>query len=215
MQSNPPDLGSLIRNKLRVALDVDGTLAYSYEQIVAQWNDINYTHYTVNDARANDFLSIMGMTQWDFKDQYELAWRINWRKIGAAVGEMELKRLVERFEVDLVTNRPRETLEGLTSWLELKFPDIKFNVVLASPREKFGGGYDIYIEDGDSLADIFVENSGKTEKRLFLVDAFCNRHRDYENHEGIKRVDSLGAAIGLLLKEAQTQNGQVRAKQKQ
>ncbi len=187
---------------MRVALDVDGTLAQSYEQMIAQWNREKNTNFTINDATTDNFGRIIGMTPEDFRRHYNAAWTENWREISASATAGEMRRFMASMEVDLVTSRPPETLEGLNNWLSLKFPGIKFNIVISGPKAKFGLDYDVYIEDGDTLAEAFVENAGKTKKRLLLVSAFCNRERDYERYEGITRVESLSEAIGLLLSDS-------------
>ncbi len=197
-------LASLIRKgRPRVALDVDGVLAHTYHTMIDEWNREKGSSYQFKDMKEYDEMrSNFGMALDDFVRIYTMAWADKWVDIKPSVSEAQLRPLVDHFEVDIVSSRPAELVAPLQKWMSANFPSMTFNIVRASAKGKFDLDYDIYIDDGNPLADRFVEDGGKAGKRLILISAPFNENRGYDRHEGITVARDLGVAIGMLTSTA-------------
>lgn len=186
--------------KPRLGLDVDGVLALLHQSIVDEWNRAKGTHYTVEDIDEwNLWDATIDMPKEKFFEMYHSLWNDKWKEIKPSVTDEELIKLLEHYDVDLVTHRGNGTVKSLESWLKLYYPNIKFNIVAVdSPEEKLKLPYDIYVDDGNPLADAMAHVRDK-HKLLFLIESPWNRGKGYEQKNNIIISKSLGDAIDMLI----------------
>ena len=189
--------------RVRVGLDVDGTLAHSQEAIVDEYNLRTKGSHTKEEFDSYNGWS-MPITDEEFSELHYTLWKDNWERIKPAVSERTLKKLVNACDVQLLTGIPKECGDGLNSWLGSNFPDTVMEIeYVVSLREKPYLGYDVLFDDADPVADEFIKVHAKG-MRLYLIDQPWNKGRRYEEEsDRITRVKSLSHGIDSLLSELQ------------
>jgi len=189
--------------RIRVGLDVDGTLAYSQEAIVNEYNIRTKSSHTKEELDSHTGWS-MPITHEEFSELHDMLWKDKWDRIKPAVSERTLSKLISACEVQLLTGIPEECDDGLRGWLCANFPDIEMRIkYVISLTEKPHLGYDVIFDDAEPVADEFIKVSAKG-KRLYLIDQPWNKRRRYEEENSrITRVESLSNGIECLLSELQ------------
>ena len=189
--------------RVRVGLDVDGTLAHSQEAIVDEYNLRTKGSHTKEEFDSYTGWS-MPITDEEFSELHYTLWKDNWERIKPTVSERTLKKLVNACDVQLLTGIPKECGDGLNSWLGSNFPDTEMKIeYVVSLREKPYLGYDVLFDDAEPVADEFLKVPAKG-MRLYLIDQPWNKRRRYEEEsDRITRVKSLSHGIGSLLSELQ------------
>ena len=187
--------------RVRVGLDVDGTLAHSQEAIVDEYNLRTKGSHTKEEFDSYNGWS-MPITDEEFSELHYTLWKDNWERIRPAISERTLKKLVNACDVQLLTGIPKECEYGLNSWLGSNFPDTVMEIeYVVSLREKPYLGYDVLFDDADPVADEFIKVHAKG-MRLYLIDQPWNKGRRYEEEsDRITRVKSLSHGIESLLSE--------------
>jgi 5'(3')-deoxyribonucleotidase len=189
--------------KIRVGLDVDGTLAHSQEAIVNAYNLRTNGNHTKEELDSHTGWS-MPITDEEFSELHYTLWKDDWERIRPAVSERTLSKLISACDVQLLTGIPEACDGGLRSWLGSNFPntDVKIRYVV-SLREKPYLGYDVLFDDADPVADEFLKVPVNGMK-LYLIDQPWNKRRRYEEESSrITRVESLSYGIESLLSELQ------------
>ena len=189
--------------RVRVGLDVDGTLAHSQEAIVNEYNNRTKGSHTKEELDSHNGWT-MPITYEEFSELHYMLWKDNWERIKPAVSERTLKKLVNACDVQLLTGIPEECGDGLRSWLGSNFPSIDMKIeYVVSLKEKPYLGYDVLFDDAEPVADEFLKVPAKG-MRLYLIDQPWNKRRRYEEESDcIKRVMSLSHGIDSLLSELQ------------
>ena len=189
--------------RVRVGLDVDGTLAYSQEAIVDEYNLRTKGSHTKEELDSHTGWS-MPITDEEFSELHYTLWKDNWERIRPAISERTLKKLVDACDVRLLTGIPRGCGDGLRSWLGSNFPNIDMEIeYVISLREKPYLGYDVLFDDAEPVADEFLKVPAKGT-RLYLIDQPWNKRRRYEEEsDRITRARSLSHGIDSLLSELQ------------
>lgn len=135
---------------LRIALDMDGTLADAIDTV--------FQHMGV-DATQDD------VTSWDwpveqfgadaFLDAFDYTWANKWQDIAPAENRLynTVRELVTDFHVDIVTAQPNHdgVTNGKRQWLDQH--SIPYNEIVPVPRDKTKADldYDVFIDDKPHL----------------------------------------------------------------
>ena len=180
------------RRRLRVALDVDDTVADISRVVLRKVNRELGTDYV--------FESIWGTWNsdkvlWDtYARFYEELWTKKHKTIRLFVDKRLLRQLARHYDISFVSARgwSRASAQGLADWLKHhKLENIPVEITNTSD-DKARLGYDVYIDD------YHVKVKGK--RMLLLIDYGHNRHiRESRN---VTRVRGVNDAIRLLIKRA-------------
>ena len=189
--------------RIKVGLDVDGTLAHSQEAIVNEYNIRTNGSHTKEELDSHTGWS-MPITHEEFSELHYTIWKDKWERIKPAVSENALSRLADVCDVQLLTGIPKECDDGLRGWLGSNFPNTAMEIrYVISLREKPYLGYDVIFDDADPVADELIKAPG-IGTRLYLIDQPWNKRRRYEEESSrITRVKSLSHGIESLLSELQ------------
>jgi len=192
-------MGGKDEKRIRVGLDVDGTLAHSQEAIVNEYNFRTGGSHTKEELDAYAGWS-MPITDEEFSELHYTMWKENWERIRPAISERTLSKLVNACDVQILTGIGQECDDGLRYWLGSNFPNTKLGIrYVLSLREKPYLGYDVIFDDADPVAEEFLKTPAKGMK-LYLIDQPWNKGRRYEEESSrITRVKSLEQGINHFL----------------
>ncbi len=153
--------------KLKVALDIDGTLADVYSFIINEWNRLSGKSFKISDADDyNPSKSKLQMPLEEFLRIYDDAWNENAMEICPTVTEQELNRFANHFNVEIVTRRSSSTKDSLHKWLKHNFPSLDFKVLLVEHiKDKLKLDHDIIIDDAPQIWTSFHQNDPLTESK--------------------------------------------------
>lgn len=194
--------------KIKIALDVDGVLANSQQAILDAWNEETGARHTLTEWNDWDLRkNALGLSGRKFVELYDKVWMTESERIAPTISEAYLMRLLSKFNVDIVTARPEAHRGDLDAWLRRNFPQVPLNVVLSEStlhggqgkaRSKFYLDYNVYIDDGNPLAEDMTKHSAGTGKLLLLIAAPWNENKGYESCDNIIAMGNLRAAIDML-----------------
>ncbi len=191
-------------NRKRVGIDVDGVLALLYDVLIAEYNALHKTSYTI-DAFSSWNKWEIPLTFSEFMGMYNEIWTKRWTDVKPSIPESALLPLLKRYDVDLLTHRPKGHEPYLRNWLGLYFPNIHGQLkirITDSPEAKVLHDHDFMFDDAPPLAEELIR-LGEAKPLLFLITQPWNRNEDYEKRSSaIRRVKNLKEGIGLLLKMA-------------
>lgn len=178
---------------MRIAVDVDGVLADLAGML------LKIIHEDTGVELGRDFIDEwefwykLSMTRQQFLQMLVRAWS-RWDEIGLVEDDAadDVEQLATLGEVDILTQRPAETVENVKRWL--RHHGIKYRaftwVPLKSSKTLFR--YDAYIDDSPRLAE---QLKGK-DRLLLLYDQPWNRK--IQKSGNIVRVTSLDEAYRFL-----------------
>jgi 5'(3')-deoxyribonucleotidase len=195
----------------KVGIDLDGTLALFHEAFISEYNNLNKTKYVVADFSSWSKWKIPISFQ-QFDEAYNEMWTGRWATIRPSIDESMLISLMEKFDVDIITHRPKDHEKSLHDWLSLYFPNAKPGLGLRitdTSEEKASHGHDFLLDDAPPLAEALIKR-GESKPMLLLITRPWNRQENYESHSRIiRRAESVNDAIKLLIRngaEPQTQS---------
>ena len=200
-QAGNMQAGNRQQARIKVGIDVDGTLAFSQRAIINEYN-----MKTASGHAIEELDSYIGwshpITEIEFSDLHFTLWKDNWKRIRPTVSEGQLLRLMEICDAELSTGIPSACDSGLKGWLNANFPNASMEIrYVMHMKEKMHMGYGVIFDDSTPVADEFLNlNAAKEGTRLYLIDQPWNRKRRYEEeNSGIIRVESIGKGIDHLL----------------
>jgi len=162
---------------MKIALDVEGTLADIHTMFLKRYNEKNSTNYSLEDIKW-DFGGIEFSIEEFFK-RTRKQWKREWKKIPGTEENiskaLEKIKNFDKIKLDIVTSR-EGCEEGMKNWLEKQgIPYSEFMV--ESDKHKLN--YDVYIDDNPNL-------SGKVENLLLYRRPW---NREIDNSEDTKIIE--------------------------
>ena len=158
------------------------------------------------------------MPRQTFIKLYTRTWNENSSEIRPCATEAQLSRLMEEYEVDIVSIRPNSMFESLDAWLRRNFPSLKFNIILTGDhtRSKLYNGHDIFIDDAPSLAKEFIDEEPETIGKHNFVPRhpWNERILSRNGRNTITIVRNLTHAISILTGEENVPMAGASARQK-
>lgn len=211
------ELKSLLRDGkgLRVAIDIDETLAMVHALMLANFNKAHGTNFTVKDHTDWDFRSI-GSSYSEMMPFYTQVWREQWREIPFAGDIKMLGELAGHYTVNLLTTRSATergmtggTVDAMNEWIRLHGIDLVLPApIICNPKQDKAIDFDyhIYVDDSPVLAKTVERMDGKS---LFLIDHPYNRCIS-DDGKKIIRVENAQKATAALISIARRAKRQVR-----
>ncbi len=187
--------------RLKVGIDMDGTLAKSHESIIDAYNSINRTSLSKSDITSWDDPGTGFMTHEEFNLFHYKAWEERWSDILPYASQDTLTELSESCDVEIVTGIPYSLRESVNSWLRMNFQGMAFEVRHVQISEKPFLGYDVLFDDANPVAEYFMKNNRKDE-RLYLIEQPWNKACNYHlMDDRIKVVKDLDSGIRELISD--------------
>ena len=146
------------KNKLRIALDLDGVLADTMQSVCAILNARRSgLKLSPEDFDRWNAWEIADITKQEFLRTLEEAW-FNWRDIPPIENNLAKKvsNLVRFGRVDIVTGRSEATIPSVKQWLRSNSISYDQFVRTAGTSAKAELDYDIFIDDSDHLMSILA-----------------------------------------------------------
>lgn len=177
---------------MKIALDFDGTLAYTQDLWVHEFNKQHPSKKAINsDVKSWGFFDKdpFNITTEEAFEIFDFCWR-HWELMKPLEVDQGLKieELKKLGKVHIVTSIIKNK-ESIKKWLtehEIQVDDTVFD------QEKWKLGYDIYIDD----SPIVAKEVDKVGKICLLYDQLWNR--DVKDNKNIKHVYNLNHAIDLI-----------------
>ncbi len=202
--------------KQRIALDMDDTLADTLSVVISRINRERGMSLTKADFKDWHMASLQkehGLS-WEYTyGIYHKVWVEEWESIPALASNGLLAEASKRFSIDIVTSRSEGSIRYCKEWLGRHYRDIEFGGIVRaeSVHEKALLDYDVYIDDGPTLADALIE-ANLPGRRMLIMDQVYNRHVKEDSHM-ITRVRDVNEALGLMLRKGDwTETGRTRNK---
>jgi len=170
-------------NKPKIAVDVDGVLADVYSPIFQMIG----LPYTWEDVKKWDFFDDLHVDRQTFWDAYKKLWSEEFHLIPLIEEDSPqiLAEFRKRFEVHIMTSRPKETFSGTVLWLRLH--GIEYDkLLLLSPltdKTELLHDYLCLIDDNPAFF---------RHPKVIIYDRPWNRHIE------AKRIRSLRELIDIL-----------------
>ncbi len=204
------ELKALLRDGqlLKIAFDIDGTLAMIDKPMIGMYNELKGTSYTENDMTDWNF-KLIGATYREMMNIYVDLWKNHYAEIKFAGDAKQIKELAKYYAIDIVTARDTDdskptgdTAKELSEWIGMhQLSGIPIRIV--SPNtNKANLDYQIYVDDSPRLAEKVV---GKEGKVLFLVHHPFNASI-HEDGQKIIRVADAKEATRILINEARKES---------
>lgn len=180
---------------MKIALDVDGVLADLAGNIIKIYEEQTGLKLTRDMITEWEFWLKLNMTRQQFMQLIILAWE-RWYEMAPLEDDLseDTEKLSLFGQVDILTQRPAETIDYVKAWL--KHVGVRYRRFVWVPlrASKASFAYDVYIDDSPRLA----EKLAGTRRLLFLYDQPWNRI--VPNSPNIIRVNSLDDVYQSLLK---------------
>ena len=145
--------------KPKIAVDLDGVLAETMEAWCRIVNERFGTRLKLDDLDTWTSWRKTGISKEQFFEILDETWDA-WESIPPT--EPRLAEKVETVEklgdLDIVTGRSRETVEGAKSWLRNQGIPYKRFVRVRGWRDKVFLNYDVYIDDAPELMPLISRN---------------------------------------------------------
>ena len=185
---------------IRVAIDVDQTVALVHPLMIENFNKANGTNFTIEDHVDWDFKAL-GSNYVEMMPFYAKVWIEQWRQIPLIADPEQIKALGKYYESGFLTTRS-PTNEGITGgtvdtmneWFKMHGLG-GVPVDICDPRQNKARDWDrdVYVDDSPRLADTVQGMEGKF---LLLIDQRYNR--DVKDGERIMRVADADEAVRVL-----------------
>ena len=177
-------------SKIRIALDLDGTLADIIGSWLKHYNSKNGNRLEYDNISKWDFWVDLGYKPEQFFRELSLCWR-EWRSIKPTEPNLAytIANLARFGKVDIVTARDEESSIYAKLWL--KEHGIKYDkfILVARGSDKAYLDYDLFIDDSPVNARKITSNG----KKILLYDQPWNRHLDH-----VPRIKHLRDAVRLI-----------------
>jgi 5'(3')-deoxyribonucleotidase len=194
----------------KVGLDMDGTLADSYQAILNEYNAHNGTNFEIGAFSSYSNWS-MPLTFPEYERRHHDIWTHRWKTIKPSISPASMNLLVAAHSVDIVTCQRAGYgyEECMQRWLGEFFPGANLTIrITRTANEKAHLGYDVLIDDAPPLAEELIRN-GRLKAVLIMVDRPWNARENYEKHRGrIVRAKSLDHGVNLLANGAMLRSDQ-------
>ena len=140
------------RDRLKIAVDLDGVLAESMLVWCERANREFGTHLNMEDLDSWSSWSRFGISKDDFYRLLDESW-IDWEQVPPTEpGVADKVARIEKFgDIDIVTGRSKGTEEAAKSWVENQKVRYRHFVRVAGWRDKIHLNYDVYIDDAPDL----------------------------------------------------------------
>ncbi len=147
------------RDKLRIAVDLDGVLAETMEAWCKKVNETFGTRLTLEDLDTWTSWRKVGITKDQFFQILDGVWDA-WEDIPPTEpGLTEKVRKVEKLgSLDIVTGRSKKTVEAAKEWLSHYMIPYQRFVRVSGWRDKVFLNYDVYIDDAPELMPLISRN---------------------------------------------------------
>ncbi len=202
-----PFLNGGFKSDMKIALDVDGTLAETHTPWIERYNKMKGTNFKVSDIRDWHYLTI-GSNLEEMLPLYVPVWSEDFKKIKLLADVKLIIDVAKVCNLDIVTSRNtdqngRDTVAPFMQWLELNGIS-GVNVVINPPEiSKATLNYSLYIDDSNSLAS---DVQKYPEKSLLLIDRSWNKSVEptkiNQIEKNVKRVKDVNAALMLILRDS-------------
>ncbi len=149
------------RDKLRIAVDLDGVLAETMEAWCRKANEMFGTNLRFEDLDTWTSWRKVGITKDQFFELLDGTWD-SWEDIPPTEPSLAVKvaRVEKLGSLDIVTGRSRKTVESAKLWLKhQRIPYERF-VRVQGWRDKVFLNYDVYIDDAPELMPLISRNPG-------------------------------------------------------
>lgn len=180
---------------MKIALDVDGVLADLAGNIIKIYEEQTGVKISRDMITEWEFWIKLNMTRQQFMNLIVLAWE-RWNEMTPLEDDLseDTEKLSLFGEVDILTQRPAETIEYVKAWL--KHVGVRYRRFVWVPlrASKASFVYDVYIDDSPHLA----EKLASTRRLMFLYDQPWNRK--VPNSSNIVRVNCLDEVYEWLSK---------------
>jgi uncharacterized HAD superfamily protein len=173
--------------KLKIALDIDGVLADMHTPCFQTLR----LNLTANDVRKWDFFDELGISREAFWDAYKKVWSEAYWLIPLIEPDAPttIAKLRQRYEVHIISSRPKETHTGTISWLRHRGVEYDKIILLPPLTDKinFIDNHLCLVDDNPSFAH---------HPKVMLFDRPWNRH--VETKRRIRSLRELLEIVELL-----------------
>ncbi|MDW8359378.1 MAG: hypothetical protein RMK31_02185 [Candidatus Caldarchaeum sp.] len=178
---------------MRIAVDVDGVLADLAGMIIKIYHEETGVKLEREAITEWEFWHRLSMTRQQFMQMIVKAWS-RWAEIQPIEDDMaeDVKKLHSFGEVDVLTQRPAETIDAVKKWLRHHGVPYRMFTWVPLKSSKANFVYDVYIDDSPRVA----EQLQKTDRLLLVYDQPWNR--EVAQRKNIIRVRCLDEAVKLL-----------------
>ncbi|MCL4365524.1 hypothetical protein M1590_04335 [Candidatus Marsarchaeota archaeon] len=179
-------LRSLLRDayksgtSVRVAIDIDHTLAVIAPLMLAAFNRDHGTSFTADDHADYEFRSI-GSNYEEMMPYYTEVWKSQYKQIPFSGNVGQIKELTKYYEVNILTARSQNnegptggTVDAMHDWLRINgLGDIHVEICDRMKSKVADFDYHVYIDDSPVLAKEIESTEGRF---MFLVSHRYNEH---------------------------------------
>ncbi|MCS7109882.1 MAG: hypothetical protein NZ956_00225 [Candidatus Caldarchaeum sp.] len=178
---------------MRIALDVDGVLADLAGMVIEVYEEMTGVKISREMITEWEFWVKLNMTRGEFLKLIIRAWE-RWEQLRPLEDDLEedTRNLMEFGEVDILTQRPAETVEYVKKWLRLHGVAYRRFVWVPLKGSKDSFRYDVYIDDSPRLAERLA-NKGRL---MLLYDQSWNQKAPQASN--IVRIVSLDDGFNRL-----------------
>ncbi|MEM0349498.1 MAG: hypothetical protein QXD24_04885 [Candidatus Caldarchaeum sp.] len=181
---------------MKIALDVDGVLADLAGMIIKLYEEDTGRRLSRDMITEWEFWVKLSMTRQEFIELITRSWR-RWTELMPIEDDVaeDVEKLNMVGEVDILTQRPAETIEYVKQWLKHHGINYRRFIWVPLKASKASFVYDVYIDDSPHLA----EKLANTQRMVLLYDQ--NWNKKVKPAPNIKRIASLDEACQILGEE--------------
>lgn len=194
---------------MKIGLDIDETLIYSFEDFLGFYNEMNNTTHkkeeNTSEKKFHEFLGITKQQLLDWYKEYEKHERaINLKPVEGA--REVLKELVSNHEFVLITARQEAQAAKTKSLVDKHFGEFDFKIVFNKPGLKLDKGTICVNEGIKVMIDDDIDNALNCVNKGVKVVLLNKPWNQRENHKDITRVNNW-AEILEEIKKLEDSNG--------
>lgn len=194
---------------MKIGLDIDDTLIYSFEDFLTFYNEVNNTSYkkeeNTSDKKFHEFLGITKQQLVEWYKEYDKHERSSNLKPIEGAREV-LRELVSKHEFVLITARQDFLAEKTKNLVNKHYADFNFRIVFNKEGIKLDKGTICINEGVKIMVDDDIDNALNCVSKgikVILLNKPWNRR---ENHREIIRVNNW-AEILEEIKKLEDSNG--------
>ncbi|MEM2856382.1 MAG: hypothetical protein QW416_04695 [Candidatus Nitrosocaldaceae archaeon] len=180
-------------NNLKIALDLDGTLADIIGLWLSEYNKKNSKRLRYADIVRWDFWSELGYTASRFFKELSDCWN-KWMDVKPMESNISytINQLKNFGMIDIVTARdPRNTF-NVKNWLMMHNINYNNYVLVSYGTDKAELEYDLFIDD----SPLNAKKIARYKKRVILYDQPWNRNIEEDRY--IIRIKSLADTLDII-----------------
>lgn len=184
---------------MKIALDVDGVLADLAGMVIKIYEEMTGIRIGREIITEWEFWIKLNLTRQDFMKLITRAWE-RWEEMKPIEDDLDedSQKLMQLGHLDILTQRPAETIEYVKKWLKHHGVSYRNFVWVPLKASKASYYYDVYIDDSPRLA----ERIANTRRLVLLYDQSWNRK--VVNAANIVRISSLDEGVDKLMRGAVT-----------